>query len=126
MIKCKCYEEHEANVFNPVLNNYTTTTVGICNGTKERERCCCGGKESKCDFYDYIRKRASLEQAEMFKSSALYVFEDDSFPKVEVVDLSVNALIKALFERSDKEKQPFPWWIIEEIYEWKDKKYKGE
>ena len=101
---------------------------GYCSATKECDSCSCGGDELKCDFYEYIRERARLAQAELFKSSALYTFENDSSPKVEVVDLSlsVNALVKALFERSCKENQPFPWWIIEEIYEWKDKKYKGE
>lgn len=98
---------------------------GYCLATKECDACSCGGDKLKCNFYESIRECARLEQAEMFKSSALYTFENDS-PKVEVVDLSVNALVKALFERSCKEKQPFPWWIIEEIYEWKDKKYKGE
>lgn len=97
---------------------------GYCIGTKECEDCSCGGNELKCNFYDYKRERASLEQA----NSTLYTFEDDFSPKVEVVDLSlsVNDLVKALFERSDKEKKPFPWWVIEEIYEWKDKQYKGE
>ncbi|MBO7691477.1 MAG: hypothetical protein J6T10_02445 [Methanobrevibacter sp.] len=109
------------------FNGAENAAQGHCIATKDCEYCSCGGNELKCNFYDYIRERANLEQAEMFKSSALYTFENVS-PKVEVVDLSlsVNALIKALFERSDKEKQPFPWWIIEEIYEWKDKKYKGE
>lgn len=99
---------------------------GYCSATKECESCACGGDKLKCDFYDYIRELARLEQAEMFKSSTLYTLKDDSSPKVEVVDLSINTLIKALFERSNKEKKPFPWWIIEEIYEWKDKQYKGE
>jgi hypothetical protein len=27
-----------------------------CNGTKDRERCNCGGNPNKCDFYDYIRE----------------------------------------------------------------------
>ena len=26
---------------------------GICNGTKEREQCHCGGDTSKCDFYPH-------------------------------------------------------------------------
>ena len=72
----------------------------------------------KCDFYEYIRERARLEQAELFNSSATYTFENDSSTKVEVVDLSVNALVKALLERSFKEKQTFPWWVFQEIYKW--------
>lgn len=117
---CECYRTRFKGAEDAVQ--------GYCIGTKECEDCSCGGNELKCNFYDYIRERASLEQVETFKSSALYTFEDDFSPKVEVVDLSlsVNALVKALFERSDKEKKPFPWWVIEEIYEWKDKQYKGE
>lgn len=117
---CECYRTRFKGAEDAVQ--------GYCIGTKECEDCSCGGNELKCNFYDYIRERARLEQAETFKSSALYTFEDDLSPKVEVVDLSlsVNDLVKALFERSDKEKKPFPWWVIEEIYEWKDKQYKGE
>lgn len=118
MKTCSCYRTRFKGAGNVVQ--------GYCIGTKECEDCSCGGNELKCDFYDYKRERACLEQIEKFNPSALHTFEDDFSPKVEVVDLSVNALIKALFERSSKEKQPFPWWIIEEIYEWKDKKYKGE
>lgn len=32
--------------------------VGVCWGTKECEPCSCGGDESKCDFYAYVRERA--------------------------------------------------------------------
>ena len=111
---CECYRTR--------FKGATDATQGYCIGTKECEDCSCGGNKLKCNFYDYIRECARLEQTD----STLYTLEDNSSPKVEVVDLSVNALIKALFERSSKEKQPFPWWIIEEIYEWKDKEYKGE
>lgn len=41
---------------------------GICWGTKEEEACSCGGDESKCDFYDYVRKRATLKQWNTKKS----------------------------------------------------------
>lgn len=30
----------------------------LCNGTKERELCHCGGDERKCDFYPKKRERA--------------------------------------------------------------------
>lgn len=30
----------------------------ICNGTKERDLCHCGGDERKCDFYPKKRKKA--------------------------------------------------------------------
>ena len=49
---CKCYHA-ERNFVGK---------IGVCYGTKEKEACSCGGDESKCDFYDYVRERASLPQ----------------------------------------------------------------
>lgn len=61
MSKCECYEQyvehrtcytkHGRTYDEPVL-------CGRCTGTKEVDRCHCGGDESKCDFYDYVRERA--------------------------------------------------------------------
>ena len=48
---CKCYHA-ERNWLGK---------MGVCWGTKEREACSCGGDESKCDFYDDVRKRATLK-----------------------------------------------------------------
>lgn len=98
---------------------------GYCIGTKDCESCSCGGNELKCNFYEHIRERARTEQTEAIKKASIDLTEVTP-AHIKVVDLNVNTLVKALFERSDKEKQPFPWWIIEEIYEWNDNKYKGE
>lgn len=49
---CKCYHA-ERNFLGK---------IGVCWGTKECEACSCGGDESKCDFYDYVRERARLSQ----------------------------------------------------------------
>lgn len=46
---CKCYHT-ERNFLGK---------IGVCLGTKECEACSCGGDERKCDFYDYVRKRAT-------------------------------------------------------------------
>lgn len=46
---CKCYHA-ERNFLGK---------IGVCWGTKECEACSCGGDESKCDFYDNVRKRAT-------------------------------------------------------------------
>lgn len=65
MQKCECYFEEE----RPILQygNFTsgysratglTTTVGYCNGTKERDICDCKGDRCKCDFYPEIRVKA--------------------------------------------------------------------
>ena len=45
---CKCY--HAENNF--------IGKIGVCWGTKECEACSCGGDESRCDFYDYVRERS--------------------------------------------------------------------
>ena len=102
---CECYRTR--------FKGATDVAQGYCIGTKECEDCSCGGDKLKCDFYEYIRERALAEQ---IKASP--VTTEITSPRIEVIGLNVNTLIKALFERSCKEKQPFPWWIIEEIYEW--------
>lgn len=47
-MSCKCYHADK---------NFLGE-IGVCWGTKEREACTCNGDEAKCDFYDYVRKRA--------------------------------------------------------------------
>lgn len=49
---CKCYHADKNSLGK----------IGVCWGTKECEACSCGGDEAKCDFYDYVRERASLSQ----------------------------------------------------------------
>ena len=46
---CKCYHA-ERNFIGK---------IGVCWGTKECEACSCGGDESKCDFYEEKRKKAT-------------------------------------------------------------------
>lgn len=84
---------------------------GYCIGTKNCESCSCGGNELKCNFYEHIRERARLEQTEAIKPTV-------TAPRTQVINLDVNKLIKALLERSFKEKQTFPWWVFQEIYKW--------
>lgn len=48
---CKCYHA-ERNFLGK---------IGVCWGTKECESCSCGGDESKCDFYEDKRKKATLK-----------------------------------------------------------------
>lgn len=54
MNKCDCYKEIEEFCCRP----FGFKKVGICNGTKERDRCYCEGYETKCDFYPEVRERA--------------------------------------------------------------------
>ena len=65
MGQCKCYEAR----LEPIeTNSIFQHTYGVCLGTKEIDRCNCGGDESKCDFYPEKRKAAEkmLNTAEMW------------------------------------------------------------
>lgn len=62
MKKCKYYNtrptiEYTYNQLtgSPVAHD---VEVGVCNGTKNAERCKCEGNELKCDFYPDVRKQA--------------------------------------------------------------------
>ena len=48
---CKCYHADK---------NFLGK-IGVCWGTKDCEACSCGGNESKCDFYEDKRKKATPE-----------------------------------------------------------------
>ena len=65
MGQCKCYETR----LEPIeTNSIFRHTYGVCLGTKEVDRCNCGGDESKCDFYPEKRKAAEkkMNTAEMW------------------------------------------------------------
>ena len=65
MGQCNCYETR----LEPIeTNSIFRHTYGVCLGTKEVDRCNCGGDESKCDFYPEKRKAAekTLNTAEMW------------------------------------------------------------
>lgn len=102
---CECYRTR--------FKGATDAAQGYCIGTKECEDCSCGGNELKCDFYEYIRERARTAQIK----TPLVTTEITS-PRIEVIGLNVDTLVKALLERSFKEKQTFPWWVFQEIYKW--------
>ena len=68
MDKCECWEERPIVLMKygkiPV---YSPNGIQICNGTKEREECTCGGDVSKCDFYPEKRKEGKhMKTAEMW------------------------------------------------------------
>ena len=47
MGQCKCYEAR----LEPIeTNSIFQHTYGVCLGTREIDRCNCGGDESKCSF----------------------------------------------------------------------------
>ena len=62
MGQCNCYNVRIDRIYG------NETKYGVCLGTKEIDRCNCGGDESKCDFYPKKRKAAhkTLNTAEMW------------------------------------------------------------
>ena len=61
MSKCNCYHiqterRHTYHITGEPI--YYDEEVGVCWGTKEREKCSCCGNEAKCDFYPKVRERA--------------------------------------------------------------------
>lgn len=63
--KCNCYYVYKGKryTYHPITGQRIVHDVerGICNGTRERDECSCGGDETKCDFYPEIRERAKKE-----------------------------------------------------------------
>lgn len=87
MNKCECWELRKTIVGwhdkSPLYGQYTKQ---ICNGTKEREECTCGGDVTKCDFYPEKRKEGKMmNTAEMFiqanKDGKTYKCEDMRYNK---------------------------------------------
>lgn len=66
MEKCDYYRE--GIKAEPRYSQYTGNYVGsvdvkygYCTGTKELDKCCCGGDRTKCDFYPDVREKAIKE-----------------------------------------------------------------
>ena len=62
MGQCDCYNVRIDSIYGNEVK------YGVCLGTKEVDRCNCGGDESKCDFYPEKRKAAEkkMNTAEMW------------------------------------------------------------
>lgn len=73
---CKCFRAERKITGWLSGNEPITTLVGRCNGTKEREECNCQGNESKCDFYEYVRKRAEEEKKNKLDRMELEFYRD--------------------------------------------------
>lgn len=73
MEKCGCYKiRTERHYFSDYdkgyaaaqgrqLPDYEDTYKGFCLGTKEVDRCSCGGDRAKCDFYENVRRETQAE-----------------------------------------------------------------
>ena len=62
MGQCNCYNVRIDRIYG------NETKYGVCLGTKEIDRCNCGGDESKCDCYPEKRKvvEKKMNTAEMW------------------------------------------------------------
>ena len=54
--ECDHYSTKTVREYSPIKCESTEKEVGVCYGTKEIERCSCGGNPKKCDFYANKRK----------------------------------------------------------------------
>lgn len=88
MNKCECYEEKE--VVDSCL--YVRKLVSICNGTKERDECCCGGDPAKCDFYPEIREKAYRQTQEYRDTKEL------EFYRTWIEEHQLKNLVERAFE----------------------------
>lgn len=62
MKKCDCYvEDRQLSDYTPLMKPIYKT-VSLCFGTKERDRCSCGGDRTKCDFYPEVKEKAIQEE----------------------------------------------------------------
>lgn len=61
---CYCEEEYAAGWFGP--DKPALVKRSVCNGTRERDICSCGGDRTKCDFYPEVREKAKKEQEPRF------------------------------------------------------------
>lgn len=43
--------------------------VGVCRGTKEEDKCDCGGDRTKCDFYPEVRESVNKESEEIITNA---------------------------------------------------------
>ncbi len=66
MGQCNCYDVRQETVYTGATSY--SHPYGVCLGTKEVDRCNCGGDESKCKFYPEKRKAAEkkMNTAEMW------------------------------------------------------------
>lgn len=59
MKKCPCYDTVFIGLISPA------NIKNVCNGTRERDECFCGGNPAKCDFYP--EKRVAYNKSKMKK-----------------------------------------------------------
>ena len=55
MCDCYCEEKYVAGWFRP--DTPVLVKKSVCNGTRERDECSCGGDRTKCDFYPEVREK---------------------------------------------------------------------
>lgn len=63
---CNCYHiESEQHYFidENGVPIYENINVSRCWGTKEKDRCSCGGDKSKCNFYERVQVEAAAKKS---------------------------------------------------------------
>ena len=76
MKKCDSYhlQPKTRYTYHPITGGIIAhdIEVGVCWGTRECDECHCGGDQTKCDFYPYVRERAKKE-VENAKTNSEYI-----------------------------------------------------
>ena len=111
MDKCECYEVRDKYTYNSAFNKYLVTKTGICNGTKEREECDCGGDEAKCNFYECKRNAAKYSYENITKQNNSF-FQD-------IRNNTINELVLALTKASVDKKEPVPQFVYEVLFSYR-------
>lgn len=78
--KCTCYriQKERRYTYHPITGQPIEhdVEVGVCWGTRERDRCSCGGDRTKCDFYPEVREKAvsKMTDNEIIKALELHAY----------------------------------------------------
>lgn len=92
--KCGCWDE---------VHPGWAYSSGVCNGTKERDACDCGGDERKCDFYPERREKAGVKMAkfptyeELGRQAAEYALDS-----VEFAHKTIREWVSLIIQTADE------------------------
>ena len=114
--KCDCYrtETKIRYTYHPVSGRPIghDISVGVCNGTRERDECSCDGDRTKCDFYPKVREKAmkpiSVEDAiNYFKYGISHdIFEE---PVITYAKMAIEALEKHTIDNTE-----YYWYLLDD------------
>lgn len=88
---CSCFETRPKRVYaedgHGAKLRAIDTWVQICNGTKEREECSCGGDVTKCNFYPEKREKQCTLDAEYSEACKKMLNNHSASTGIDVIEL---------------------------------------